>query len=374
MTAHAILQPSSAGRWVACPGSVKLEALYPEDTESEASREGTAAHWALAEVLNGRAVAEGQLTDAGFVLTDVQVDAATSLLRHVHALVARYGEQPEFHVEQRLAINRVHGQCWGTPDVVLYFRKANRIVVLDFKFGHGWVEVYENWQLLAYLAGVLEKFGISGTQNTEISCDLVIDQPRSYHADGPRRTWSITPEQARPYIVRLGEAAREALGENPQLRVNDECEHCKARHACPELQAAGLRGVDRSRTAVPFDLPPLALGIELADVRKAMAALKARESGLAAQAEALITRGQAVPFWGIERPPGRLAWTVPVAEVVALGHLMEVPLTSPVDVLTPTQARDAGLSDDLITAYAARPAGKAKLVMRDDASARKIFS
>src|SRR5690606_21625670 len=93
MAAHAILQPSSAARWVACTGSVKLEALYPEDTESEKAREGTAAHWALAEVLNGRAVAEGQLTDDDFMLTREICEASESLLRHVQALCAEHGEQ-----------------------------------------------------------------------------------------------------------------------------------------------------------------------------------------------------------------------------------------------------------------------------------------
>jgi hypothetical protein len=374
MTGHASLAPSSAARWVACPGSVKLEALYPEDTESEKAREGTAAHWALAEVLNGRAVAEGQVTDAGFVLTDEQVEAVESLLRRVHAISAHHGEQPVMLVEQSLPINRVHPECWGTPDVVLWFAAAQRIYVWDFKFGHGFVEVHENWQLLCYLAGVLEWLGISGAQNDTVLADLIIDQPRSYHPDGPRRSWQITPTQARPYFVQLGEASRRALSPDAELRVNPECGTCKARHACPELQARGLDAVDRSRSAVPFDLPPHALGIELAAVRKAMKALEARESGLAVQAEALIARGERVPFWTLERKPGRLAWTVPAEQVFMLGHMLEKPLAAPLKPITPTQAIDLGVDPAMLQAFAARPAGAAKLVPQDDKTARKIFS
>jgi hypothetical protein len=374
MTGHARLSPSGAARWVACPGSVTLEAAYPDDTSSELALEGTAAHWALAEVLEGRAVAEGQVTDTGFVLTREMVEAAESVLRLVHTMILQYDEQPEYRVERTIPINRVHPECWGTPDLVMYFRKTGVIVVLDFKYGHGFVEVHENWQLLAYLAGVLELFNISGLQNEFTTCHLIIDQPRSYHPDGPRRWWSITPDQARPYIVRLGAAARAALGPDPQLEVSSECKYCNARHACPQLQAHALDAVDRSRSAVPFDLPPHALGVELADVQTAIKALEARASGLQAQAEALIERGERVPFWSMERPPGRLAWSVPPAEVLALGHMLGVPLAKPVEPITPTQARDLGLSEELLQGYAARPAGKAKLVMRGDDSARKIFS
>ena len=41
--AHARLSPSSAKRWLMCPGSVKLSEAYPDTTSSYAS-EGTAAH------------------------------------------------------------------------------------------------------------------------------------------------------------------------------------------------------------------------------------------------------------------------------------------------------------------------------------------
>lgn len=92
MTEHAQAAPSSADRIVNCTGSLALEARYPEDEESEHAREGTAAHWALAEVLNSRAVAEGQVTPAGFVLTRDMVEAAESVLRFVLAVIAQHGE------------------------------------------------------------------------------------------------------------------------------------------------------------------------------------------------------------------------------------------------------------------------------------------
>ena len=48
--AHAQLSPSSAMRWMTCPGSVALGAALP-DTSSTFADEGTAAHFLAAECL-----------------------------------------------------------------------------------------------------------------------------------------------------------------------------------------------------------------------------------------------------------------------------------------------------------------------------------
>ena len=50
MSEHAKLSPSSAHRWLQCPGSVALEATCPDDS-SDFADEGTAAH-ELAEPLD----------------------------------------------------------------------------------------------------------------------------------------------------------------------------------------------------------------------------------------------------------------------------------------------------------------------------------
>ena len=50
--AHAKLSPSGAHRWMRCPGSVVLEAQYP-DRGSIYAREGSAAHELAAIVLEG---------------------------------------------------------------------------------------------------------------------------------------------------------------------------------------------------------------------------------------------------------------------------------------------------------------------------------
>ena len=66
MAKHAKLGPSSASRWLNCPGSVALCATVPEEPSSEYADEGTFAHDIAERAI--RAV-----RDEGFA-TDVALD------------------------------------------------------------------------------------------------------------------------------------------------------------------------------------------------------------------------------------------------------------------------------------------------------------
>lgn len=351
-----------------------MEARYPESTDSEEAREGTAAHWALAELLHGRAVAEGQITPQNFVLTAEMVQGAELAVSWVRDVLRKHhGEEAQLFVEYRVYARRIHQHCWGTLDIAVWFANSRMLYLPDFKFGYGHVEVFENPQLLCYLAGMLDALQIDGLAEQHTRVTLGIIQPRSYHRDGAVRTWDVTASDVRALVNKLASAYAEAFGPAPTLNVGPECEHCSARHACPQLQAAGLRAMDRSRQAVPLDLPPAAAALELAKVEDAIAALEARKTGLAGQVRSQIERGERVPFWAIVSEPGRLTWTKPAQEVLALGTLLGVDLAKPVDVITPTQAKDKGLDPSILSTYAARPNKPPALVRQDDTEARRIF-
>ena len=52
-TAHAKLSPSSAYRWLACPGSVREEAKYPEPPSGPGAIDGTHSHTLLEHCIKG---------------------------------------------------------------------------------------------------------------------------------------------------------------------------------------------------------------------------------------------------------------------------------------------------------------------------------
>jgi hypothetical protein len=59
---------------------------------------------------------------------------------------------------------------------------------------------------------------------------------------------------------------------------------------------------------------------------------------------------------------GRQKWTVPAEQLAAMGDVMGFNLRKTIDTITPTQARKAGMPEDLVVAYTERLPGELKLV------------
>lgn len=379
MSAHAPLPPSSAHRWVKCALSASLEAAHPETEESPSSLEGTAAHWVNEQLLRGTPAVLDQQAPNGVAVTQQMLEGAEMVQSDIVAALGHDFRSLLF-IEQRVNIPRVHPtDNWGTPDYRAWIRMENGRLLLrvwDYKFGHGIVEVFENWQLLDYTAGLLDEAGVP---DTEIVVEMIVIQPRAYHRDGPVRRWRVEASELRAYFNILQNAAARATWPNPLAAPDpDACEHCRGRAHCEALQREAYSAADRGGLFGTIDLSPRALGLELRELTRAKALLDARVSGLEEEAVAQIKRGQVVPGWVMESTPGRLAWDKPDAEILALGQLFGLTLTKAPELITPTQAKAAAkaakLPESLFDAYAKRPAGAAKLKYDDGTMARLTFS
>ncbi len=386
--AHAFLAPSAAARWVQCPGSARMEALYPEQGDQQAAREGVAAHWVMEALFAGTLTVEapyvgGQAPNGVYITREIWESGETIF----EDVVATLGEnwRAMVMVERRVNIPRVHPSLnWGTPDVRAWTAEGDRrtLRIWDLKHGHKYVDVYENWQLMDYAAGCLSEAndyaaanGLPAFSEDKVDIVLRVVQPRSYHRDGPVREWRTTAAALRDYVFRLSMAADEATGENPPLKPNsDACENCNARHACPALQAAAYRAVDMSMQAQALDLPPWALGLEARKLTDAAAMLAARLSGLQEQIQAEYRRGVSVPHWILTPGQSRVKWSKPDAEVLLLGEIMGASLTKTPEPITPTQAQTKGIDPAFIAAYSFTPPGAMKLVVDDGTTARKTFT
>lgn len=381
MTGHAFLAPSSAHRWVICALSASLEAAYPQLGDTPASLEGTAAHWAVQECLYGRPPVVGSQAPNGVAIDAEMLEAAEMVCDDIIATLGPNWPQM-LVVEQRVTIPRVHPQNWGTPDYRAWARTSqnqNILFVWDFKYGHGVVDAFENWQLIDYVAGCLSEAQITGATDQQTVVDMRVIQPRAHHRDGPVRHWRVMASDLRGHINRLAMAAEDATGVAPTARPDPvACEHCTGRHACEALQRAAYFAADKGKHYAPLDLSPHALGLELRTLTRAMGILEARISGLQAEATAQLKSGKNVPFWMMESPVGRLAWTKPAAEVIVYGQMFGVDLAKDVEPITPTQAKAkfkaAKLPESMVEPYAARPNGALKLVADDGSKARLTFS
>lgn len=367
---HFPLSASAAARWAACAGSVNLCSLYPsEDTPK--SLEGTAAHWVASEKLAGIDVPLGAIAPNGIEVTEEMLDGADMYAEDVLA-VARLGG--ELHVEKTMGCHTIHSDCGGTPDA--WHHDSGVITVWDYKFGHGFVEVYENKQLIVYAAGILELLGVktgSGVDDQFFTFRFRIVQPRNHHRDGPIREWAVKASDLRAHFNILRAAAEKAwLRIDAQCTPSAECVHCSARHVCEALQQTGFKGMDYAGGSTPLKLDNAALGTELTLLNHYLARMEARKTGLEEMAAAEIKAGGVVPGWALNSTAGRLGWTKPVDEVIALGQMMGVDVSKP-GVITPTQAIKAGLPDTLVAGYASRPPGGLKLGVADEGKARRVF-
>jgi hypothetical protein len=370
------LRPSSAPIWSKCAGSHVLEALYPEDEDSPKAREGTAAHFYVTEAVQGRVHPVGTLAPNGHPIDEEMVECGQCFVDDVMRETAiRSGPTPHaMGVETKLTMHGlIHPTCEGTPDAYMLDLAGKRLVVWDYKYGHGYVEPFGNAQMLAYVAGVFEAYELTAEDVADLAVSIRVVQPRNYDADGPVRRWDTTGPVCWAEIEVLARMAEVAQGPNPPTQTGEHCRYCLANAGCPAAQAVALNVVDMAGAAVPRDLPPAALGLHLRNLKAAQQRLNAHVDAVEATAMATIRQGVNVPHFEITHGKARERWVRPADEVFALGDLMGVDVRKPAEPITPAQARTAGLDATVIAAYTERPSGAAKLTARDDNAAAKAF-
>lgn len=370
---HAILQPSSAHRWVNCPGSVQAEQQYP-DVETEQAREGSASHW-VGEQLIGlhtqgmQSIATdfvGKPAPNGVIISDESFEGATLYADDVASVMRQTGIfTPQ--LEQPVTIPRVHELNWGTPDCSI--KPPNKLIVWDYKFGRVAVETRENWQLIDYALGLLDE-----TDDQYIDVELRLVQPRAFHVDGVCRSWTVKGSDLRGFANHLRAAAEESQTENPSCKAGTWCTNCSASKDCMTLQRANVTIVDRIEVLQLHELSPGDRAIELRYLQRAQDLLKERLTALETEALTQHGEGNVTPGFSIGYGRGSVNWDKPDNEVIAMGDLMGIELRKPPTPITPTQAKKLNVDGAVVNSYCKKHTGAARLVTDEKTIAGRVFS
>ena len=378
---HSILPPSSADIWSQCMGWVVMSQSFPETEETESQRLGTAAHEVAAKYIESYARGAmynpqvGDITSNGVHIDDEMLECCEIYADDVRAVMISSGAfaAPYLGVEQRLEMPAISQYSFGTSDCFIFDAKNKTIYVWDYKHGHDPVEVFENYQLINYVVGIVEHLKKhTPLIGTDIKVVMRVVQPRSFHRDGPIREWSTTLDALAPFIGALSLAAEQNMSGEGLAKSGSHCKYCQARHGCPVALKSAAQLYEVAGQALPLEMSKHALAVQLSIVVEARKRLTSIEDALMQQVETSIRRGERVPGWMTQPKQGREAWAVPIDEVHALGDMLQIDLRKQ-SAVTPKQAVKLGIDKDVIKAYIAKTTSGIEIVPEDEKTIRKIF-
>lgn len=301
--AHAELSPSSASRWMQCPGSVAA-CRGLEDNGNQYANDGTTMH-TVAELCltKGTKAADyvGQtFSKDGFstVFTPELASATQQYVDYVNDVTASTGG--ELLVEQKLSISSITGEAdaHGTSDAVIL--AGDELIVIDLKGGQGVaVDAIENPQLQIYALAAYEEFSLAYDFK---QVRMVIHQPRL----GVVSEWTQSVDDLQAFGIEVTMAAATTrMADAPLHPTTKGCKFCRAKANCQALAKEALNDFD---VVTPED----ASASHLAQVMAKADMFEAWIKAIRAETEKRLLSGNEVPgFKLVAGKRGNRAWSNP---------------------------------------------------------------
>lgn len=286
---HARLNPSSAERWIHCPGSVALSEQCPSPGSSGYADEGTKAH-SIAEAKLRQIIGEISLKELEKIIKkhqpDGEMEEATDFYRdQVVEILAAAGKDAELMVEQRFSLNRWAPKSFGTSDAVVI--GDGKIEVIDLKYGKGVkVSAKGNPQLRMYGAGAANLF--EGMYDFD-TVRMTIIQPRLDHVSTEELPLSELMDWMKDVVK---PAAREAYDGTGEIDAGDWCRWCPAKALCRKRAEKNLE-----LAKMEFRSPDLLSPDEIGDVLRQAEDLSKWTSDVQAYALEQALAGERFDGW-----------------------------------------------------------------------------
>lgn len=235
MSAHAVLSPSGASRWLACTPSARLEQQFP-DSAGVAAREGTLAH-ALGEILLRKEIGlinySAYLKDLkGIQKNDLFSDEMQGYAEDYRDFVIeRFNEakavtpDAQLEIEVKLDLRKYIEEGFGTGDAIII--GDGILDLIDMKYGKGVkVSAIENKQMMVYALGALYYYGLAYDIHT---VRMTIYQPRMDNFS----TWELPVTDLIDWTEKvLKPRAALAFAGEGDFNSGDHCRFCRAKAVC----------------------------------------------------------------------------------------------------------------------------------------------
>ena len=273
---------STAERFIACPGSMKLSRKAPPQKSSSYADEGTMLHHILQTILEGKFSVEQLIgwSYEGHVFTEeLRKEMIDPALEAWGILQKGYGGDFEYEIEMK--VRSILPGSFGTVDVFAW--NEDTVLLVDWKFGRGVkVPVEDNKQALFYASAARHhKKHAYRFENSKVV--LAIVQP----AFGGLDTWEIDGERLAHFDMDLEVAYNRARFDEPPLNTGDHCKFCPAKATCPAINSelGGLLVIAEDISA------------DLSDTLAKIAAIEPWLKGIKQDAHKLMEEGGKIPGW-----------------------------------------------------------------------------
>jgi hypothetical protein len=383
-----------------CPGSIREEAKYPDDTSGPAAIDGTHSHTLLEHCIDAGLI--DPTTQVGEVMADddgefkVDADRAARVKTAIEYIRERsMGGMLKVISEERVDPKHLLGRddLSGTVDCQII--GPDWIELIDYKDGMGVVEAEGNMQLEQYAYGVLAGYKLPVNGNYPISTiRMTIIQPKlALKGMKPITSHEVSVSDMLANLGTLvSQAAATDRPDAPLVPGDSQCKFCKAK-PCSALasnvmkevgimfQPAVTQSLDVAQQSADKD-PSTMDDAQIRQIMEAAPLMRQLLEGVEKEALRRLEAGQSIPGLKLVNGRGSRAWALPEEQMaeklikmgIPKGAIYETKLVTPAKAEKLTWEKRDGTKVQLTdrqlktmeTDYVVKMAGKLTVVPESD--------
>lgn len=343
-------------RFMACNGFKSLKGVEPFNPSNEATDEGNAVHWLAEQVFNGANPNDliGQSAPNSLFITDEMVENCSDYLEFITS--------GNCQVEVDTSHSGNNWEIRGRADCIKFV--DNDLTIADLKYGWRIVEPLENWTLISHAIAWCLK-----NNTAPYMVKFVIFQPRPFHPQGAVREWKVLYTDLLEYYKHLVYTLEHPT---PAVSTGSQCYKCQSLSQCPAAQIAAMNAIDISQMAFDSEIDNDKLSWMLNNLKRAQEILKQSYDAYQDLALHRLKDGKNLKGYSIQPALGNTKWDNKVdADFIKTMCGIDITVKN---LMTPAQAKKAGVPEELINNCTYRPDNGLKLVSIDENKlAKKLF-